>query len=312
MDSPNKIVDNRSPEFAKRTTVGEALHQARLINTLVDPEQRADRLNILNHLVEQSLGGFTHITSGKFYEVSPFGLMESDTSEPSETITGSREGFFDLKGYIEADTIDEVSIACAKLYLGQGKFKTMYTSGTFERYLFFPVTEIETIESVDEFVVLYGITSRPDYQVESNSDVFKSLESHIIKMREKFTGKSIIDPRVSENIEFLAYSPDNKNELYELRRQIISVNAEFGIIQIDNESDESVHVVVNDFSFTGYYMGVTGFQGKKGHYKSHFVFEVYDTEDYPSIGVRTERVSPIIFVPISDSVGLDISDLENS
>ena len=132
----------------------------------------------------------------------------------------------------------------------------------------------------------------------------------MIKMRKAFTGKSIFDPRDSEDIEFLKHKPDERNELYDLRRQIISVNAEFGIIQLDNETDESEHIVVDDFSFKGYYMGVTGFQGKKGHYKSHFVFEVFNSEDYPFIGVRTERISPIIFVPISDNVGIDVFEVK--
>ena len=115
------------------------------------------------------------------------------------------------------------------------------------------------------------------------------------------------DPKRTDGIEPWDYNNPDTISLAEYRILPINVNAEHAIICSDKEIDESEHIDVHDLLFNGYYMGVVGFPGKKGNYKPHYAFELYESDDLDDLGDFEERVMPIVLVPISDEVELHIS-----
>jgi hypothetical protein len=295
--------------------VKRLIKQARAINALSDTKARAQYLVILNHLIEPSLDSLGFIDANFVYEITPFGYTGSPDSDPSVPFQGRLEGFFDIENIEGEDTNTTSQTTCLKIAFGTRTVTNRFTTFSYDRHLLFPVSEIGSVYSMEEMRILYGKPTPEISPVDYSEELFDALQAHIDSARNSANGIFLFDARQTDGIDPWDYSDGNEHDLYDLRCLQIIANAQYGILQQDKERTASTHVEVDDFTFSGYYLGVTGFQGIKrhkkpsrnGNYKPHFAFEVFSTVDETVAANLVERVSPILFVPISDSVELVIS-----
>jgi len=186
---------------------------------------------------------------------------------------------------------------------------SLYWEGdTYNLNLYFPIDAIKSIESYSEISKLFASPEKANNsEVTNKGELFLELMKTLKKARKSLSGKPIYDPRITDGVEPWDYNNPKVMSLSEFRMLALAVRAEYAIVCSDNEIDEPEYVDVRDFIFTGYYMGVTGFPGKKGSYKPHFAFELYESHDLDELGDFEERIMPIVLVPVSDKVELDIS-----
>ncbi len=315
MFTPDKTLDTRPRLHATTPTVYEALEVARTLPfELVDPEEQLHSLSRLNSMAENAIGSVCMTDAGYSYYAQPHGGLkrhEVSTATFDSHYYGKFSGFHGIPLDPEADTestdvISDSTQLAVKMFMGEGAVSTEFTDITYQLNAFFPVSIIRSIDVDSELAIMFSSAEKLEGTV-NKEDVFEQLIETMQKVREALKGLSVYNPLQVIDVEPWDYDHPTDISLGDYRHLHVGVLTDRAIICNDSEEDEPTLTPASDFSFQGYYVGVVGFEGKKGHYKPHFAFELSQTSDESVLEtVQYERCMPIVYVPISDHVRLDV------
>lgn len=305
MHSPDKLHDLRGEAHKDIPTINELLDHARRISTLASYDEVEDRIESLNELADYAIGDYITIDAEAHIQALPNSASYLDSREK---LSGGFIGFHYIYDEIFED-IEPASRITLGLNRGTASFSNDLTNGIFSLNAYVPVNQASDLVSLPEIGRLLV-----NSQMNDDTKIHKKLLSMMERTR-KIVGSK---PLYGDYTKLSMIEPwdfrDPVVPIYDIRRHSIAVKASRArVFFTDKEDYQPFYVDAKELSFSGFYWATSSLQWQRKSPKPCFVFELYSTDNEYLLNFENDDPTgqkPLVYVPISDQVKIDISPAE--
>lgn len=301
----NLSMRQRDTFYESRPSASDILGQALILSAIAEDEDHEYNVDFLNEKADDLFPLPIHVyVDGHVYHTLPDSLKKAEI-DPTKPLSGYFNCFeyadIPFSEFTGGQLSDEDSNFCLKIYMGEKSFDNDFTEGNFSHYVYIPVRNISNISAISEFDNNF---KNPERRVDDVEDIYLNLLLDIDSVRDRLRKDKTTDVQELETWDYRAIP--GKPSLYEYRYLPLCGLAQYGYLQQDYENDYRAICHVRDIYFIGFYLGLLSHQALGMERKPHFAFEVYSNDFNSNVGSFSERAAPILLVPVSDEVGLEI------